>query len=123
MAPYNKEEKPIVIIAYREPGSHLVGLLQDLKLWFKNFVIVGPKNNEDLHVLTNNGCSWVISKSPHIFELWEIGINAKSSDWYILIQDREYLSSVLKKNIIETIKTKPIASNFYTFDRKSFFLS
>jgi len=122
MTPHNKEEKPIVIIAYREPGKHLVGLFQDLKLWFKNIVVVGPKNNENSHVLKNNGCSWIVSKSPDITELWEIGINAKSSDWYILIQDREYLSSVLKENIIETIKTKPITSNFYTFNRKSFFL-
>ena len=41
------EKTPMVIIAYRKPGNHLVDSFQNLKLWFKNIVVVGP---EDPHI-------------------------------------------------------------------------
>ena len=46
MTSQNKEETPVVIIAYREPGRHLLGLLQDLKLWFKTLLSKKPKINK-----------------------------------------------------------------------------
>ena len=116
------EKTPVVIIAYRKPGNHLVDSFQDLKLWFKNIVVVGPEDPHISRVIKENGGSWIVSESPHIFELWETGIRVQNSVWYILIQDKEYLSSVLKENITETIPTKPVSSYFYPFDRKSFFL-
>ena len=116
------EKTPVVIIAYRKPGNHLVDSFQDLKLWFKNIVVVGPEDPHISRVIKENGGSWIVSESPHIFELWETGIRVQNSVWYILIQDKEYLSSVLKENITETIRTKPVPSYFYPFDRKSFFL-
>ena len=116
------EKTPVVIIAYRKPGNHLVDSFQNLKLWFENIVVVGPENPHISRVIKENGGSWIVSESPHIFELWETGIRVQNSVWYILIQDKEYLSSVLKENITETIRTKPVSSYFYPFDRKSFFL-
>ena len=116
------EKTPVVIIAYRKPGNHLVDTFQNLKLWFENIVVVGPENPHISRVIKENGGSWIVSESPHIFELWETGIRVQNSVWYILIQDKEYLSSVLKENITETIRTKPVPSYFYPFDRKSFFL-
>ena len=116
------EKTPTVIIAYREPGNHLLDSFQDLKHGFENIVVVGPENPRILGVIKENGGSWVVSQTPHIIELWETGIRAQNSAWYILIQDKEYLSSVLKENIIQATCTKPAASYFYPFDRKSFFL-
>ena len=118
----NDEKTPVVIIAYRKPGNHLVNSFQNLKLWFENIVVVGPENPHISQVIKENGGSWIVSESPHIFELWETGIRVQNAVWYILIQDKEYLSSVLKENITETIRTKPVSSYFYSFDRKSFFL-
>ena len=115
------EKTPTVIIAYREPGNHLLDSFQDLKHGFENIVVVGPENPRILGVIKENGGSWVVSQTPHIIELWETGIRAQNSAWYILIQDKEYLSSVLKENIIQATCTKPAASYFYPFDRKSFF--
>ena len=91
---------------------------------------MGPENPHISRVIKENGGSWIVSESPHIFELWETGIRIQNSVWYILIQDKEYLSSVLKENITnvlkenitKTIRTKPVSSYFYPFDRKSFFL-
>ncbi len=118
----DSEKTPTVIIAYREPGNHLLDSFQDLKHGFENIVVVGPENPSILRVIKENGGSWIVSETPHIIELWETGIRAQNSAWYILIQDKEYLSSVLKENIIQAIRTKPVASYFYSFDRKSFFL-
>ena len=118
----NDEKTPVVIIAYRKPGNHLVNSFPNLKLWFENIVVVGPENPHISQVIKENGGSWIVSESPHIFELWETGIRVQNAVWYILIQDKEYLSSVLKENITETIRTKPVSSYFYSFDRKSFFL-
>ena len=116
------EKTPIVIIAYRKPGNHLVDSFKDLKHSFENIVVVGPENPHISRVIKENGGSWIVSESPHILELWETGIRVQNSVWYILIQDKEYLSSVLKENITKTIPTKPVSSYFYPFDRKSFFL-
>ena len=116
------EKTPVVIIAYRKPGNHLVDSFQNLKLWFQNIIVVGPENPHISRVIKENGGSWIVSESPHISELWETGIRIQSSAWYILIQDKEYLSSVLKENITKTIRTKPVSTSFYPFGRKSFFL-
>ena len=89
----DREKTPTVIIAYREPGNHLEASFQDLKRWFKNIVVVGPKNSHILQVVKNSGGSWIVSDSPHIAELWEKGIRAQNSDWYMLVQDKEYLST------------------------------
>ena len=116
------EKTPVVIIAYRKPGNHLVDTFQNLKLWFENIVVVGPESPHISQVIKENGGSWIMSESPHISELWETGIRAQNSVWYILIQDKEYLSSVLKENITKTIRIKPVSPDFYPFDRESFFL-
>ena len=112
------EKTPVVIIAYRKPGNHLVDSFKDLKHSFENIVVVGPENPHISRVIKENEGSWIVSESPHILELWETGIRVQNSVWYILIQDKEYLSSVLKENITETIRTKPVPSYFYPFDRK-----
>jgi ADP-heptose:LPS heptosyltransferase len=122
LATANPELTPTVIIAYRGPGSHLEASFLDLKVWFKNIVVVGPENFHISQFVKNNGGSWVVSDSLQIAQLWEEGIKSKLSDWYILIQNTEYLSTVLKESIIEVVQTKHINLKFYPFDRKVLFL-
>ena len=106
LATANPELTPTVIIAYRGPGSHLEASFLDLKIWFKNIVVVGPENFHISQFVKNNGGSWVVSDSLQIAQLWEEGIKSKLSDWYILIQNTEYLSTVLKESIIEVVQKK-----------------
>ena len=90
MVPSSPVKTPVVIIAHRDPGSHLESVFQDLKLWFKNIVVVGSENSCFSQVIIDNGGFWVSSDSLHIGELWGKGIKTQQSDWYMLIQDTEY---------------------------------
>ena len=122
MTPSSLKKKPTVVIAHRGPGNHLENVLQDLKLWFENIVVVGSKNSYFSQLVKDNGGYWVSSDSPHLGELWEKGMKTQQSDWYLLIQDTEYLSAVLKESVVETILINQVKPSFYPFKRDSFFL-
>jgi ADP-heptose:LPS heptosyltransferase len=118
----NPQKPPIVIIAYRPPGNRLEDTFKDLKQWFNDIIVVGPENSYLSQVVKMDGGSWVVSDSPHIVDLWEQGVRSQISSWYILIQDKEYLSTSLKQSLIETTYKDPVISTFNSFERKSFFL-
>ena len=116
------QKKPVVIIAYRPPGNHLEDTFKDLKKWFNDIIVVGPENSHVSQIVKMAGGSWVVSDSPQIVDLWEQGIRSQLCNWYILIQDKEYLSTSLKQSVIQTIDRDPVISVFNSFERNSFFL-
>jgi len=118
----NLKKKPVVIIAYRPSGNHLEDTFKGLKQWFNDIIVVGPENSYVSQIVKMDGGSWVVSDSPHIVDLWEEGIRSQISNWYILIQDKEYLSTTLKQSVIKTISKDPVMSVFNSFERNSFFL-
>ena len=122
MIPSSPQKTPTVIIAHRGQGNHLKNVFQDLKLWFDNIVVVGPASPYFSQIVKDNGGSWVSSDSLHIGELWDKGMKTQQSDWYMLVQDIEYLSSVLKESVIENVSINKVKKRFYIFERKSFFL-
>ena len=122
MTPINSKEIPTIIIAHRGPGNHLEKIFKDLKLMFEKIVVVGSERSCFFPVIKDCDGFWVHSESRQISELWEKGMNAQQSDRYILVQDTEYLSAVLKESIIEAIRKNQINSRFYPFKRQIFFL-
>ena len=93
-----------VIIAHRGSDLHLQDVILDLKLWFKNIVVVSSENSCFSQIIKDHDGSWINSNSPHIGILWTEGIRVHRSDWYILVQSTEYLSAVLKESIIDVNK-------------------
>jgi ADP-heptose:LPS heptosyltransferase len=122
MTSFSTPKQPVVIIAYRPPGKHLEDTFKDLKQWFNDIIVVGPEHSYLSQVMKMDGASWIVSDSPHIVDLWEQGIRSQISSWYILIQDKEYLSTSLKQSLIEATYKDPVISTFNSFIRKSFFL-
>lgn len=122
MIPPSPEKTPIVIIAHRGSGNHLERVFQDLNLWFKNIIVVGSEKSGFSKIIQGNGGTWISSDSTQIRKLWEEGIRSHNSNWYILIQDTEYLSAVLKEAIVEIVNKNPIDPSFYPFYRQRFFL-
>ena len=111
-----------VIIAHRGSDRHLRGAFLDLKLWFSDITIVGPDRTAILEEIKTQGGGWIESGSSNIYELWEKGMQSKSSSWYLLLEGREYLSTVLKESIVETINTNPVRRGWFPINRKIFLL-
>ena len=109
-----------VIIAHRGSDRHLQDVIIDLKLWFNDIVVVGPDCNlitEKIHDLKK---AWVKTDSFNLLELWEKGIRSKKSSWYLLLESREYLSTVLKESIVETAKSNPGQQTWFPIKRNIF---
>ena len=122
MIPSHPEKNPTVVIAHRAEVEHLERSFLDLLPWFENIIVVGPEHPQILQVVKHHGRSWINSDSPHIVELWEEGMRSKESDWYLLIQSTEYLSTVLKEAITEIIQSSQDKPKVYTFAHQNFFL-
>ena len=122
MIPSHPEKNPTVVIAHRAEVEHLEHSFLDLLPWFENIIVVGPEHPQILQVVKHHGRSWINSDSPHIVELWEEGMRSKESDWYLLIQSTEYLSTVLKEAITEIIQSSQDKPKVYTFAHQNFFL-
>ena len=122
MIPSHPEKNPTVVIAHRVGGEHLERSFLDLIPWFENVVVVGPEHPQIAQAVKHHGGSWIDSDSPHVAKLWEEGMRSRDSDWYLLIQSTQYLSTVLKETITETIRSNQDAPKFYTFARLNFFL-
>jgi ADP-heptose:LPS heptosyltransferase len=122
MTQSNLDENLTVVIAHCGEGSHLESSFRDLIPWYKNIIVVGTKDSPFSQVVNESGGSWVDCDSNHIIELWEKGVQTRKSTWYLLIQGAEYLSTVLKESIVETVGTKRKETTFYTFARQNFFL-
>jgi ADP-heptose:LPS heptosyltransferase len=89
---------------------------------FRDITIVGSNNGAISEEIKKNGGSWVESESLNLCELWEKGIKAKNSSWYLLLEGREYCSTVLKESIGKTIKITPNKRTWFPLSRKFFFL-
>ena len=111
-----------VILAYRAPGRHMIDVYVDLKLWFNEITIVGPDNPEISKQIKNLGGIWIEDKSCDIQDLWEKGIQSKNSQWYLLLEGREYISTVLKESIIKVANSNEIQSSWFPIKREIFFL-
>jgi ADP-heptose:LPS heptosyltransferase len=111
-----------VIIAYRGSDRHLLGTFNSLKMWFDNITIVGPNVVAISEEIKTHGGNWLETESSNICELWEKGIQSKKSSWYLLLEGREYFSTVLKESICETIKLTPVQRTWFPVKRNIFFL-
>ena len=111
-----------VILAYRVPGKHLLDVYVDLKPWFKNITIVGPDNPKISKQIKNLGGTWIEDKSCDIQDLWEKGIESTSSIWYLLLEGREYISTVLKESIVKIINSNENQLGWFPIKREIFFL-
>ena len=116
-------EKSIsIIVAHRGSGRHLLDAFLDLKLWFSDITIVGTDCAAISEKIKVRGGDWIESESPNICELWEKGIRSKNSPWCLLLEGREYLSTILKESIVETANSSPVQQAWFPIKRKIFFL-
>ena len=122
MAPLSTENKISVIIAHRGSGRHLLDTVLDLKLWFSNIVTVGPGCVSILKKIKTEGGGWIETDSSSIHELWEKGIQSKSSSWYLLLEGSEYLSTILKESIIKAANSAPTGRTWFPITRDIFLL-
>ena len=111
-----------VILAYRAPGRHLIDVFVDLKPWFDDITIVGPYCQEISKKIKNLNGTWIENESCDIQDLWEKGIQSKNSQWYLLLEGREYISTVLKESILKTINSNKNQSSWFPIKREIFFL-
>jgi len=118
----SKNTSVSVIVAHRGPDHHLLGVIKDLKMWFSEVTVVGPSSDAVSHVIKTHGGKWIQSESSSIYELWEMGIQSQTSSWYLLLEGREYLSTILKENILEATKSAPDQKTWFSINRKIFFL-
>ena len=112
----------LVIIAYRGSDRHLLGTFNSLKMWFDNITIVGPNVIAISEEIKTHGGNWLESESSNLCELWEKGIQSKKSSWYLLLEGREYFSTVLKESICETVKLTPVQRTWFPVKRNIIFL-
>jgi len=118
----SSENHITVIIAHRGSDRHLADAFLDLKLWFSDITIVGPSYAAILEEIKTRGGNWIDSESSGICELWEKGIRSKSSSWYLLLESREYLSTILKESIVETSNSAPVRRTWFPIEREIFLL-
>ena len=112
----------LVIIAYRGSDRHLLGTFNSLKMWFDNITIVGPNVIAISEEIKTHGGNWLESESSNLCELWEKGIQSKKYSWYLLLEGREYFSTVLKESICETVKLTPVQRTWFPVKRNIIFL-
>ena len=111
-----------VILAYRAPGRHLIDVYVDLKPWFNNITIVGPDTPEISKQIKSLDGTWIEDKSCDIQDLWEKGIQSTNSQWHLLLEGREYISTVLKESIIKILNSNENQSYWFPIKREIFFL-
>ena len=111
-----------VIIAHRGSDHHLQGAFLNLNLWFSDITLVGPGCATILEEIKIRGGDWIESEASNIHELWQKGIRSKNSSWYLLLEGREYLSTVLKESIVETSNSAPARQTWFQIEREIFLL-
>jgi len=122
MQPSSISKNISVILAYRAPGRHLMDVFVDLKLWFDDITIVGPDYQEISNQIKILDGTWIENESCDIQDLWEKGIQSKNSPWYLLLEGREYISTVLKESILKIINSNENQSRWFPIKREIFFL-
>ena len=95
-----------IIVAYRNSGRHLLDMFIDLKLWFSEITIVGPNSSNNSQKIKSLGGKWIETELCSVQTLWEKGIQSVHSEWYLLLEGSEYISTVLKESIVEMSNLK-----------------
>ena len=111
-----------IIVAYRNSGRHLLDMFIDLKLWFSEITIVGPNCSKNSQKIKSLGGKWVEAESCSVQTLWEKGIQSVHSEWYLLLEGSEYISTELKESIVGVSNLKLTGSHWFPIKREIFFL-
>ena len=111
-----------VIVACRSSKRHLLDVLVDLKLWFSEIIIVGPNCPEISKIVKTHDQKWVETELCSIQGLWEKGMQSVNSEWYLLLEGSEYISTVLKESILEVSNRKLSGPNWFPIKREIIFL-
>ena len=111
-----------VILACRSSKRHLMDVLVDLKLWFSEIIIVGPNCSEISKIIKTHDPKWIETELCSIQGLWNKGMQSVNSEWYLLLEGSEYISTVLKESILEMSNRKLSAPNWFPIKREIVFL-
>ena len=111
-----------VIVACRSSKRHLLDVLVDLKLWFSEIIIVGPNCSEISKIIKTHDQKWVETELCSIQGLWKKGMQSVNSEWYLLLEGSEYISTVLKESISEVSNRKLSGPNWFPIKREIIFL-
>ena len=111
-----------IIVAYRNSGRHLLDMFIDLKLWFSEITIVGPNCSKNSQKIKSLGGKWVEAAPCSVQALWEKGIQSVHSEWYLLLEGSEYISTELKESIVGVSNLKLTGSQWFPIKREIFFL-
>lgn len=111
-----------VIVACRSSKRHLLDVLVDLKLWFSEIIIVGPNCPEISKIVKTHDQKWVETELCSIQGLWKKGMQSVNSEWYLLLEGSEYISTVLKESISEVSNRKLSGPNWFPIKREIIFL-
>ena len=111
-----------VIVACRSSKRHLLDVLVDLKLWFSEIIIVGPNCPEISKIVKTHDQKWVETELCSIQGLWEKGMQSVNSEWYLLLEGSEYISTVLKESILEISNRELSGPNWFPIKREIIFL-
>ena len=111
-----------IIVAYRNSGRHLLDMFIDLKLWFSEITIVGPNCSKNSQKIKSLGGKWVEAESCSVQTLWEKGIESVHSEWYLLLEGSEYISTEVKESIVGVSNLKLTGSHWFPIKREIFFL-
>ena len=111
-----------VIVACRSSKRHLLDVLVDLKLWFSEIIIVGPNCSEISKIIKTHDQKWVETELCSIQGLWKKGMQSVNSEWYLLLEGSEYISTVLKESIFEISNRELSGPNWFHIKREIVFL-
>ena len=111
-----------VIVACRSSKRHLLDVLVDLKLWFSEIIIVGPNCPEISKIVKTHDQKWVETELCSIQGLWKKGMQSVNSEWYLLLEGSEYISTVLKESILEVSNRNLSGPNWFHIKREIVFL-
>ena len=111
-----------VIVACRSSKRHLLDVLVDLKLWFSEIIIVGPNCSEISKIIKTHDQKWVETELCSIQGLWKKGMQSVNSEWYLLLEGSEYISTVLKESILEISNRELSGPNWFPIKREIVFL-
>lgn len=111
-----------VIVACRSSKRHLLDVLVDLKLWFSEIIIVGPNCPEISKIVKTHDQKWVETELCSIQGLWKKGMQSVNSEWYLLLEGSEYISTILKESILEISNRELSGPNWFPIKREIVFL-
>ena len=110
-----------IIVAYRNSGDHLLDMFIDLKLWFSEITIVGPYCSKNSQKIKSLGGKWIETEPCSLQTLWGKGIQSVHSEWYLLLEGSEYISTELKESVVGVSNLKLTGSHWFSYKKRNFF--